>query len=248
MNSIALKKCNKLFSHPLFDHIHTIEDCRVFMEHHIFAVWDFMSLAKKVQEIFAPITTPWQISINPKLCRFINEIILAEESDILEDGRIMSHCEMYLEAMQEVGASTYNFKRFLAAIQTYDLYSMEVSQFVPEPSYEFMKTTFSIVNSKQAHLIAGGFCYGREDIIPGMFISLLNNNGISESNTPVFREYLAKHIDLDGDIHGPMSVEMTQYLCRDDYQKKLEVESIRLQVMHARTKLWDGVHRALNHI
>jgi hypothetical protein len=240
-------KLDKLFSHCLLQEINSIEGCRVFMEHHVFAVWDFMSLAKKVQKIFAPIETPWHFSNNPKYVRFINEIILAEESDILKDGRIMSHCEMYLEAMEEIGASTHQFRKFLKSIKSHDISSMEVKQYVPSPAYEFMKQTFSVVNSSLPHIVTAGFCYGRENIIPGMFISLLNSKGISESIAPVFWEYLRKHIDLDGDIHGPMAVELTKFTCDNIQQRILEVEAIKLQMIQARINFWEGISESIKH-
>lgn len=246
MQAISQNKSTELFNHQLFAKIKTIEECRIFMEHHIFAVWDFMSLAKKVQEIFAPIKTPWEIPIEPKYTRFINEIILSEESDQLEDGRVMSHCEMYLEAMREIGASTQMFEDFLRALQVYDLHSIDVRQFIPDPAYEFMKHTFSIVNSKQPHMITASFCYGRENIIPGMFLSLLDSNGITNSQAPIMREYLKKHIDLDGDIHGPMAIQMTEYTCQNINQKKLEVEATKLHTIQARIRFWDGIYQAIN--
>jgi hypothetical protein len=182
---------------------------------------------------------------SPKYTRFINEIILAEESDLLSDGRIMSHCQMYMHAMQEIGASTQNFENFLKAMKEHDFHSFEVKQFIPTPAYEFMTTTFSIVNSKSPHVVIAGFCYGRENIIPDLFLSILNKSKLSPKIAPIFREYLSKHIELDGDIHGPMAIEMTNYSCAGSHKKELEVESTKLLSIESRIRFWNGIHECI---
>lgn len=241
MNSISATISDKLFNHPLVKSIKSIDDCKVFMEHHIFAVWDFMSLTKRVQEIFASTITPWQIPPNPLYTRFINEIILAEESDYLNDGRVMSHCQMYLEAMNEIGASTSNFMNFTQALNEHDFHSYEVKQFVPDSAYEFITNTFSVVNSKNPHVVMAGFCYGRENIIPSLFLSILKRIGITNSQAPIFYEYLNKHIELDGDLHGPMAIEMLRFCCNGVRKKHLEAEATQLFSIESRIRFWNGI-------
>jgi pyrroloquinoline quinone (PQQ) biosynthesis protein C len=245
MNSVIEAKMFKLYNHPLFKEVSSIEDGRVFMEHHIYAVWDFMSLVKKVQAIFAPIKTPWLPSKHTKYRRFVNEIILAEESDTLLDGRVMSHCEMYLEAMKEIGARTRPFENFIEALQSHGLESSEVEEIVPESALAFMKHTFSVVNSKQAHCIIGAFCYARENVIPGMFQSLLNQSSITDEEAPTFMEYLKKHIELDADEHGPMAIKMVDLACGGRVKYTREVEMIVTHSIQARITFWDGVLDAI---
>ena len=97
-----------LKKHEIYKSIHSIEDIHTFMRHHVFAVWDFMSLLKQLQNLLSCNSIPWRPSGNPAASRLINEIVWGEESDVNRHGIPMSHYEMYLEAMQslEVDASS----------------------------------------------------------------------------------------------------------------------------------------------
>ena len=69
----------KLESHSIFERINSIDELKIFMEHHVFAVWDFMSLLKKLQLDLVPSGSPWVPNPNGNLVRFINEIFMEEE-------------------------------------------------------------------------------------------------------------------------------------------------------------------------
>ena len=97
---------NSLLNHNLYAKINSISDLHTFLEGHVYAVWDFMSLLKVLQQKLTCTTTPWFATPNPETRYLINEIVLAEESDLALDGRRLSHFEMYLEAMQACNANT----------------------------------------------------------------------------------------------------------------------------------------------
>ena len=113
---------NKLNNHPVYESIQTIEDLRCFVEHHIYSVWDFMSLVKYLQHHIAPASYPWFPNANGNLRRFINEIVLEEESDeTLIEGQHLSHFEIYQQAMEEIGANTSTSKSFINTVKNSNL-------------------------------------------------------------------------------------------------------------------------------
>ncbi|MFT7859782.1 MAG: DUF3050 domain-containing protein [Sulfurimonas sp.] len=115
------------------------------------------------------------------------------------------------------------------------------TEIAPQASCEFMKTTFGFIESDKPHLIAAAFALGREHIIPKMFRALLEKMAIKQEDTKVFHYYLERHIELDSDHHGPMSLKMLEILCEDDPQKIEEAQQAAIEAIKARIKFWDGV-------
>src|SRR6266446_362069 len=98
-----------LLDHPIYTHVASVADLRRFMEDHVFAVWDFMSLLKRLQQDMTCIRVPWFPADNAKAARLINDIVIGEETDVDPDGSYVSHLALYLRAMSEIGASTRQF-------------------------------------------------------------------------------------------------------------------------------------------
>ena len=236
----------KLQNHVLYQNLENIEDVKIFMENHVFAVWDFMSLLKALQIKLTSIGTPWLPSENAKLSRFINEIVIAEESDINEEGVPKSHFQMYLDAMNQVGANTEQIDNFIQSIKngnsTLDgLSNSSINYKVAA----FVKHTFSVIDTQQAHKIASAFTFGREDEIPDMFIKILDQSDKNNEKYNKLRYYLQRHIELDGDDHGPLSLMMIEELCGNDDQKWFEVQSVARESLQHRIALWDVINQII---
>ncbi|MEM1453373.1 MAG: DUF3050 domain-containing protein, partial [Planctomycetota bacterium] len=95
-----------LADHPVYRSLSTADDLRRFMEHHVVCVLDFMSLVKSLQRDLTSVGPVWVPPADPEAARFINEIVLDEESDAAFGDRPASHFEWYLAAMDQVGADT----------------------------------------------------------------------------------------------------------------------------------------------
>ncbi|NKI31072.1 DUF3050 domain-containing protein [Croceivirga thetidis] len=236
-----------LNNHSVYAELKKVEDIKIFMESHVFAVWDFMSLLKALQCSSTCVSVPWIPVQQSKTARFVNEIVLEEETDVDVTGNPKSHFEMYLDAMQEVGGNTSRIKSFLKECPT-DIDLMfsyiEGIPYLSGAEKSFLKFTFSIIQCNAPHKVAAAFTFGREDIIPEMFMNLLQQSSATE-HFPKLTFYLKRHIELDGDEHGPLALEMINELCGSDEQKWDEVIAIGKEAIDQRILLWDGIHEKL---
>lgn len=233
----------QLLHHPLYQRLHSIEHLICYMEHHVFAVWDFMSLLKRLQSDLTGLSVPWYPGTRPDTVRVINEIVLAEESD--EDGRggYQSHFALYLEAMDGVGANTHVIASLIDNITHSRRWDDHIAEDIPEPAKQFVKTTMEIALQGKVHEVASAFFYGREEIIPQMFEPILRN-AHATPRLERFRYYLDRHISLDGDSHGPLAKAMLNALI-DSRLKEEEAFLAAERSLEARIALWDGVLQSL---
>jgi hypothetical protein len=238
-----------LLTHPVYQQLRHLNDLKVMMEQHVFAVWDFMALLKALQFGLTSTNAPWMPIGSPKTRRLINEIVLEEESDINNKGEYASHYEMYLDAMEQCGADTTQVKRLVARLLSgyshKELISFNVEQ-LEEPTLEFVRSTFKIIHRGKLHEIAAAFTFGREDLIPDMFRAIIND---LDKNFPgkldALRYYLDRHVHLDEETHSPMAMRMIEELCGDDEKKWNDVKRISIQSIKARIALWDGIEQGI---
>jgi len=233
-------------NHPLFARLATIEDIRCLLEHHVYAVWDFMCLLKALQQVVTCTRVPWVPVGDASVRRLINEICLDEESDELPDGRCFSHLEMYRLAMAEAGADDGPVELFLTQMRqgTALNEALKIAN-APMPAAEFVRRTFDAIDSSKAHCVAAYFSVGREEAIPAMFTSIVENVARTQPSLATLRLYLDRHIELDGGKHGPLAMRMLAQLCGDDARKWQEATDSALAALDARMALWDGVLAAL---
>lgn len=234
----------KLDSHPVYSAVDTVERLQCFMQHHVYSVWDFMSLIKFLQHLVAPAQHPWTPRGDASVRRFINELVLEEESDTDMDGKHTSHFEFYLRAMNEIGADTSGMQTFIATLEDKGLEAALALDTVPAPSRQFTSTTFQFINRGEAHEVAAALALGREHIIPGMFRSILSQMNIDDSQAPMFHFYLNRHVHLDEDFHAPLSLRLLNSLCTDK-DKTDEAIAAAQQAVSQRLVFWDGVLDAL---
>ena len=225
---------NQIVNHDLYKRLNNLPDIATLMEYHVYAVWDFMSLLKALQSILTCTSSPWKPVGDSKIRRLINSIVLEEESDVDADGNPASHFEMYLEAMKQCGAKTKPIEIFISTVTSNNIPS------VNDGVDSFLKKTFDVIDSRSAHKIAAAFTFGREDLIPDMFTSIVEQYN-TNNKLDKFLYYLERHIELDGGEHGPLALQLICDLCGDDEVKWKEVENTAIDCLIARKELWDVV-------
>ncbi|MDA7865026.1 DUF3050 domain-containing protein [bacterium] len=233
----------RLRSHPLYNALQTVEDVQVFMENHVFAVWDFMTILKTLQRALTCVETVWLPSGNTQARRLVNEIVLCEESDEDGEGGYASHFEIYLRAMSRCQASTTQIDTFISALRngTGPLAALENAR-IPDCTRQFVYRTLSSATHSQSCELAASFAYGREHLLPEVFERVINEMGDSGSERlGYFVHYLRRHIEVDGDSHGPMAEEMIRNLCGDSQLRWRLAEQAAVRALEARIRLWDGV-------
>ncbi len=237
----------RLAAHPLYPSIRTPAQLRTFMESHVYAVWDFMSLLKSLQGALTCVDVPWVPTRFPASRRFINEIVLGEESDVYE-GRAASHFELYLEAMERAGASTEVIRGVVRRVATTPRAEVDL-QAAPPAARAFVEATFRVIRTGSLAAQAAAFTFGREDAIPGMFRALVRDlNAEMGGDLSQFVWYLERHIEVDGEEHGPLSLRMVTDLCGENPVLWEEAALAAEEALQARLTLWDGILERLQGI
>lgn len=237
-----------LRTHKIYSEFSRIEALRLFMEHHVFAVWDFMSLLKDLQRKLCCVEVPWYPAADSQGCRFVNEIVLAEESDDDGQGKYLSHFELYRRSMEQCGADTSGIDGFLSNLrQGTQLHIALESPDVPSAARQFVQQTFRFIEDGSLCAVASAFTFGREDLLPDVFQSIVDKLNLKAGGRlDEFQYYLERHIGLDGDEHGPMATRLLQSLCGENESLWVMAEQAAVDCLVARSEFWDGICDAIN--
>lgn len=233
----------KLLSHPVYTQINDLAGLQKFTGIHVFAVWDFMSLLKSLQNCLTSVSVPWMPVGSPATRYLINEIVLGEESDVDEDGVRTSHFELYLKAMRRMDADTSPITSLLAAIESgTPIGDAIIHASIPDNVKKFLQFTFDVALNAPPHIKAAVFTFGREDLIPSMFHQLLGQLYTKmPEKVSTFKYYIERHIEVDGDHHSHLAIAMVSQLCGDDEQKWEEAVVAAKRSLEMRSLLWDSI-------
>jgi hypothetical protein len=238
---------NEIIHHPVYSAIQDIQHLNVFMQYHVYAVWDFMCLLKTLQRNLTCTTVPWFPTGSADTRYLINEIVVGEESDVDPNGIRKSHFELYLDAMHQRGANTNGIHTFIDTLKTTgNMQEAFLAAQTPPEAEDFVNFTFRIINSNKPYLQAAIFTFGREDLIPGMFLSMVNDIYRHEpQHISIFKYYLDRHIEIDGDHHSHLALEMTTNLCGTDAQLWEEALQATKESLQKRIRLWNGAYHQI---
>ncbi len=240
----------KLLHHKLYPLLDRSRRIITFMESHVWCVWDFMSLLKALQTKLTCTQVPWFPANDPQMARVINSIVVGEETDEDGKGGHLSHFELYLASMDAVAANTHPILSFVKDIRAGKAWQIALKDHAPtEAIHDFVHLTLSIATFGQSHQIAAAFALGREDLISPMFLALVKELADREpTRFERFYFYLRRHIELDGDEHGPAALSMVRSLCGKDAKKNAEAMETAAQCLESRIRLWDEIADSVSRI
>ncbi len=234
----------EIINHPVYKAIESLDDLKIFMQFHVYAVWDFMSILKTLQNNLTCTTVPWHPVGSADTRFLINEIVVGEEADVDQNGVRMSHFELYLQAMKQCNADTTQITHFIDRfLDSKNIRTALLESNTPSHAAEFVVFTFDAIQQNKIHCLASIFTFGREDLIPGMFLSMVEDifNQFPE-DISTFKYYLERHIEVDGDHHSHLALQMTQNLCADNPLFWKEAELAAINALKARITLWNGAY------
>ena len=233
---------DRLSTHPLYRELNTRARVQAFMRQHVFAVWDFFSLLKRLQNEVTCVTVPWLPRGLAAHARFVTQIVLDEECDELPDGRRSSHFELYLMAMDEIGADRVPIDALIRGLSEgmEPLSVLDLPE-IPDAARAFVKHTLGCALHGEPHEVAASFCYGRENLLSDVFTSARAGMSAVLDEAPTLRYYLDRHITLDHDEHGPLALELLKALCGQDAVRIKAAAMVGTQAAEARAWLWDGI-------
>jgi Protein of unknown function (DUF3050) len=237
--------------HPLYEAIHSVAHLRLFMEHHVFAVWDFMCLLKELHRRMVSTQAPWFPPKDAYCAHLINRILVEEEGDVTEDGvHYLSHFEIYLQAMQKMGANTQRIQTFLSLLaKGYSLAIAADMLQLPDSIQRFVQTTFSFFDQSTPEL-AAAFVYGREAITPLMFTPLIRRlaHTLPTGDQPCLETlsyYLQRHIELDHGDHFPQALHMLNRLAGEDMSHWRRIEIAAQRALQARLDFFTSIQHVI---
>jgi pyrroloquinoline quinone (PQQ) biosynthesis protein C len=168
--------------------------------------------------------------------------VVGEESDLNAEGRRQSHFEIYLDAMNQIGADTSAIHMFMESLRQHSDFDLAY-QYAQTPlaAQAFMNFTFNTISQNQNHVLAAIFTFGREDLIPGMFRNMVDEfHQKMPERISIFKYYLDRHIEIDGDHHSPLAMQMVANLCGEDENKWREAEAHVIDALRQRLNLWNA--------
>ncbi len=241
-NQIQVTRTN-LLAHPVYTQIKDLSGLQNFAQYHVFAVWDFMSLLKSLQINLTSVNLPWLPVGSANTRYLINEIVLGEESDVDEQGNRISHFELYVAAMRQMGANTSLINDLIASLKLGRSINEAISlSELPVQVKQFLEFTFDIAQNAPVHVKAAVFTFGREDLIPDMFTQILNElYSVYPDKVSIFKYYIERHIEVDGGHHSHLALEMVSELCGNDTVKWEEAIDASIRSLEMRIKLWDAI-------
>lgn len=237
MSFITERYFQILANHKLYERVNDELSLRLFMEHHVICVWSYNFLLREIHQELVGLIHPLNSQSQKEAIRLVSEMILEEELEEQQDGSLLSHFEIYLEAMQDLGAnispivsffdlqdSGQNWQtalkhaRFPTAVSRY---ARKMNRFAQAPLHEKAAALF----------------YEGEPFIPDTFLLRIGQLGNTVKIGRLL-DYFERHIEGLRSPGFSASGRLVEILCNNDEKMSLEAEQSAEEAMKNRVELW----------
>jgi hypothetical protein len=207
------------------------------MEHHVFAVWDFVYLVNELNR---------RIACSPahaKSADLLHSMRREDEGDDDENSQ-SPHFARYLAAMDACRADTQPIKTLLTTIKAGTPIGLALqSPSIPSPARAFVQQTFAFFD-KPTCAIAGAFVFGREAIIPVFFQTLVER--FIHAHCPTYHPMIACISPYLMGENLSKAQQILVNLCGDDRRKGQEAEQAAISTLQAWQYFLSGSHQAIS--
>ena len=230
-----------LESHRLYTALTRREALATFTEYHVVCAWSYNALLRSLQRDIFTQSLPINSDAHKEAIRILSEVAIEEQANESDDGQFISHLELYLDAMEDLGANTAPIIGFfdILAGGVGAAKAVEYADFCPEVA-AYARTTVRLLE-RQFHERAAGLFYEGEYFIPDRFLHQLNR---LTPAVPVDRllEYFDGHIEGLKRPGYSAAGRLVEIFTADDEILSEEAEQVGEQVMRQRVHLWNTVY------
>ncbi|MEK9657278.1 MAG: DUF3050 domain-containing protein [bacterium] len=235
---------DRLYAHSIYQQLNNEDNIIKFMGYHVYSVWDFMNLLTHLQQQLTCTTIPWKPVPDVKAAQLLNEIKCEEESDEI-DGTVSSHFMYYVGIIQTATHCPWHVPAFLKDLTNGVPYDRLIKQaYLPESVQQYLAHTQTMIQSSVLQT-AASFTYARETIMSDMLAQISQHDRQQSPVLSSFYEYLNRHIELDGERHQFLALDIIDQLCQSKTDEEC-VYKAAVAGIEARLTFWDAIEHELN--
>jgi hypothetical protein len=238
---------DKILNHQVYKEIENLDDLNLFLEYHVFFVWDQMSSLKAMQKDLTCMNVPWVPKRSPQTRKYINELVLNAEGNDLISETVLSEYESYLELMRESDADSSSIERLEKSINRGENFKDLLDHLdMPKVVKSYLDFTYKTIESKDAHKIAANFVFGKQSLIPHRLVKLLNelNKKFPVDLSLQIKYFESKVMKETGKIED-VAKKIFEELCGHDEEKWDDVAEVAERTLERRLQLWDDIKNAI---
>ena len=229
-----------LETHRIYDRLHDEASLRLFVEHHVICVWIYNYLMRDLYQEIANHIQPMSSQVQKEAIRLISELVLEEEVDEQNDGTLISHMEIYLEAMQDLGADVGPIMSFFDLLESGKdwVEAARQAHFPIESQLYFEK--INVFFESPVHERAALLFYEGEPYVPDSFLNKLNVLS-QTAKTARLLEYFEKHIEGLKRPGFSAIGRLVELFCGDDEDLNAAAEARAEEAMKIRLEFWGQI-------